>query len=285
VHERPQALHLANQELQSAMDTLKNAQEEIQRTDRLAALGALVAGIAHELNTPIGNCVVVASTTQSISEQFAKEVESGLKRSSLQSYVNQIKQANQLLERNLHSAAELIGSFKQVAVDRTSAKRRQFELHAVVEETVRTLAPSFKHSGHSVEYAVPPDIVMDSYPGPLGQILNNLINNAMLHAFEGRENGLIHISARLLSSQQVQLEVRDNGVGIPEANLGRIFDPFFTTKLGQGGSGLGLNIVYNLVSNVLGGSIRVESTLQQGTHFFLILNLDAPASPLMPEIM
>lgn len=278
VQDRTQALHLANQELQSAMTTLKNAQEEIQRSDRLAALGALVAGIAHELNTPIGNCVVVASTLQGMSEQFSKEIETGLKRSSLVGYVNQIKQANELLVRNLNNAAELIGSFKQVAVDRTSAKRRKFALDEMVAETLRTLAPSFKHSGHVVESSIPADIEMDSYPGPLGQVLNNLISNAMLHGFEGRSRGRIHISAQLLSTHQVQIVIADDGVGIPEANVSRIFDPFFTTKLGQGGSGLGLNIVYNLVNNVLGGSIRVESVVQQGTSFYIALDLVAPAA-------
>jgi two-component system, NtrC family, sensor kinase len=221
---------------------------------------------------------VVASTLHGMSEQFSNEIETGLKRSSLTSYLAQVKQANDLLLRNLRNSAELIGSFKQVAVDRTSAKRREFKLDEVVAETVRTLAPSFKHSGHVVECAVPPEIAMDSYPGPLGQILNNLINNAMLHGFEGRSRGLIHISANLLEENQVLLQVQDNGIGIVESNLGRIFDPFFTTKLGQGGSGLGLNIVYNLVANVLGGSIRVESKLGQGTTFILQLNLSAPAA-------
>jgi len=278
VQDRTQALHLANQELQSALDTLKNAQEEIQRSDRLAALGSLVAGIAHELNTPIGNCVVVASTLQGMSDHFSKEIETGLKRSSLLGYVNQIKQANELLVRNLSNAAELIGSFKQVAVDRTSAKRRKFALDDMVAETLRTLAPSFKHSGYTVEASVQPDIVLDSYPGPLGQVLNNLISNAMLHGFEGRSKGRIHISGELLDIDHVQIVVADNGVGIPEANLSRIFDPFFTTKLGQGGSGLGLNIVYNLVSNVLGGSIKVESDVQQGTSFYIVINRIAPTT-------
>lgn len=278
VQERTLALETANQELLSTMATLRNAQDEIQRTDRLAALGALVAGVAHELNTPIGVCVTVASTLNESSEKFAVAMGGGVTRATLSSYVSHNQQGTEILMRSLAQAAELIGGFKQVAVDRTSAQRRLFDLQAMVVETAMTISISLKHSNHQLQTDVPTGIAMDSYPGPLGQVFSNLVANALLHAFDAQTAGQILLSARLLSGESVELRVQDNGCGISPANLNRIFDPFFTTRLGQGGSGLGLNIVYNLVTVVLGGSIRVESVLGEGTCFVLQLPLVAPHS-------
>ncbi|MBC3917561.1 HAMP domain-containing protein [Undibacterium sp. CY18W] len=278
VADRTQELHGSNKELRTALENLNNAQLEIQRTDRLAALGSLVAGVAHELNTPIGNSVTVASTIHDLSNEFRKRMALGMTRAQLQTYVEKNLQASDILLRNLHSAAELIGSFKRVAVDRTSAQRRAFLLDEVIRETVLTMGASIKRSIHEVRMDLPADIWMDSYPGLLGQIISNLINNAILHGFDGRENGVISIHAHRVDVEPaaVELSVSDNGVGISEANMTRIFDPFFTTKLGQGGSGLGLNIVYNLICDVLGGSIRVESKLGTGASFIMHLPLHAP---------
>ncbi|MFZ6655212.1 sensor histidine kinase [Undibacterium sp. TJN19] len=278
VDDRTRELHDSNQELRTALENLNNAHMEIQRTDRLAALGSLVAGVAHELNTPIGNSVTVASTVQDLSKEFKRKMEKGVTRAYLQSYVENNLQASDILLRNLHSAADLIGSFKRVAVDRTSAHRREFLLDEVVRETVLTMGASIKRSVQDVRIQIPEGISMDAYPGLLGQIISNLINNAVLHGFEERDNGVIEIQAHLLDTlpASVELCVRDNGVGITEINMGRIFDPFFTTKLGQGGSGLGLNIVYNLVRDVLGGSIRVDSKPDHGASFIMILPLNAP---------
>lgn len=276
VNERTHSLNTANQELVSAMAALKNAHDEIQRSERLAALGALVAGVAHELNTPIGNCVTVASTLQDISNQFARATATGLTRSALASFVDSTRHASELLNRNLGVAVDLIRSFKQVAVDRTRAQRREFQLDAMVAETLLVLSPSFKRSLHQIEVDVPTGIAMISYPGQLGQILTNLINNAVLHGFADDRQGIIQISARLPNTDTVELVVADNGVGVPEANLRRIFDPFFTTRLGQGGSGLGLSIVYNLMHDVLGGTVQVQSTLGAGTRFILLVPCVAP---------
>ena len=276
VDDRTLALHTSNQELRSTLASLKDAQIEIQRSDRLAALGSLVAGVAHELNTPIGNSVTVASTLHEISKEFERDMTLGLTRTALAKYVASNVQASDLLLRNLHNAAELIGSFKRVAVDRTSAQRRKFLLAEVTKETVLTMGANIRRSTHEVKIEINPNIEMEAYPGLLGQILSNLINNAMLHGFEGRSGGMVSITARRLPEhlpEAVELVVADNGAGIPEHILGRIFDPFFTTKLGQGGSGLGLNIVYNLITDVLGGSIRVESRYGEGTQFLMILPL------------
>jgi two-component system NtrC family sensor kinase len=289
VTDRTLALHTANQELSNTLTSLRNAQMEIQRSERLAALGSLVAGVAHELNTPIGNSVTVASTLHDLSAEFQEKMANHLTRSMLANYVSDSVKASDILLRNLSSAADLIGSFKRVAVDRTSAQRRDFMLDVVIKETLLTLSTSFKSLMHEVQVEIPVEIKMDSYPGPLGQIITNLINNAILHGFGENFQGpaQIIISARLLPQNQdssqidhqvpvVELSISDNGVGISDENLGRIFDPFFTTKLGRGGSGLGLNIVYNLVTDVLGGSIRAESKPDAGARFIMTLPLSAP---------
>jgi signal transduction histidine kinase len=187
--------------------------------------------------------------------------------------VQSSQQGTNILMRSLHHAAELVSSFKQVAVDQTSVNRRVFRLKETLNEILLTLGPSLRKTSHTVECVVPEDITMDSYPGPLGQIITNLINNALLHAFEGRQHGEIHIAAKLVQPGWVEISVADNGLGIPASHLDKVFDPFFTTKLGKGGSGLGLNIVYNLVNTSLGGRIQVTSPPGQGACFVLLLPL------------
>jgi len=264
------------QELTDAMGQLRAAQSELVRSEKMSALGSLVAGIAHELNTPIGNSLTVASTLQDHASSFSESMAKGLTRSRLDEFVTNTQQGAGILMRGLQHAAELVSSFKQVAVDQTSLNRRTFDLQSTVLEILLTLGPGIRKSSHSVVTDIPPDIVMDSFPGPLGQVLTNLINNALLHAFDGREHGTVTIRATLDDPQRIQLLIADDGVGIPQAHLARVFDPFFTTKLGQGGSGLGLNIVYNLVTKTLGGTIHVASTEGQGASFRMILPRKAP---------
>ena len=280
VSERTHALEASNNELTVVLDNLKRAQVELLRTEKMAALGSLVAGIAHELNTPIGTSVTIASTLQQHTEQLERDLATGLRRSTLQDFVNNALTGTDILMRNLSKAAELVSSFKQVAVDRASANRRQFDLEDVVTELILTLSPTIRKTPHQVVVQIPEGIMMDSYPGALGQILTNLINNAFIHGFAKLEQGQVTIAASQLDVENVQLIVSDNGCGITPANLNRIFDPFFTTRLGQGGSGLGLNIVYNLVTSVLGGSIHVDSELEQGTRFTMIL----PCKAQLPEL-
>lgn len=265
------------QELSTTLVQLTAAQSELVRTEKMSALGSLVAGIAHELNTPIGNSLTVASTLQDHANSFANTMAQGLTRSRLEEFVSNTRQGAGILMRGLQHAAELVSSFKQVAVDQTSLNRRTFDLQATVNEILLTLGPTIRKSNHVVECDIADGIVMDSYPGPLGQVLTNLINNALLHAFEGVERGTVHVSASITSSGAVRLMVRDNGAGIPAAHLPRVFDPFFTTKLGQGGSGLGLNIVYNLVTKSLGGTVHVASNPGEGATFSMVLPRLAPA--------
>ena len=265
-------------ELSATLEHLTLAQAELVRAEKMSALGSLVAGISHELNTPIGTSLTVASTLQDHATKFIRDMESkSLTRSRLEEFINNSLNGTDIMIRSLRHAAELITSFKQVAVDQTSENRRRFNLNDTVGEIMLTLGPGIRKTAHKVSYDIAADIIMESYPGSLGQILTNLINNALLHAFEGIPQGEIKIDARLQDDDTVLFMVSDNGTGIPEANQGRVFDPFFTTKLGQGGSGLGLHIIYNLVNKTLRGNIRLDSTASHGSRFIFTLPRITPA--------
>lgn len=268
------------QELSATLVQLTAAQSELVRAEKMSALGSLVAGIAHELNTPIGNSLTVASTLEDNAHRFADGMATGLTRSRLDEFVTSTRQGAGILMRGLQHAAELVSSFKQVAVDQTSVNRRRFDLHATVHEILLTLGPTIRKYDHAVDCDITAGITMDSYPGPLGQVVTNLLNNALIHAFGGDQQGRVVVRARPGPGDTVQLEVSDNGVGIPAAHLSRVFDPFFTTRLGQGGSGLGLNIVYNLVTKTLGGTVHVASTPGQGATFHMVLPCKAPTLDL-----
>ncbi len=276
-----QNLQASNHELLTTLATLSRAQDELVHSEKLAALGALVAGVAHELNTPIGNSLTVASTleyhTQTIATIFASSA--GLKRSTLEAYFSDVGHAVDIMLRSLHRAADLILSFKQVAVDQTSSQRRGFDLAELVSEIIKTLSPTLKKTAFTVQQNVPRNLRMDSYPGPLGQVLMNLVNNAIIHGFDGRTSGNIVVDADAAANGMVALRVSDDGKGIAPEHLKRIYDPFFTTRLGSGGSGLGLNIAHNIVEGVLGGHIAVRSDVGGGTTFTLTLPLVAPQAP------
>ena len=276
VARRTAELQGANAELSQALSTLQIAQDQLVQSEKLAALGSLVAGVAHELNTPIGNGLTVASTLEHRIESFQGLVHSGLRKSDLQTLLTDMQLASEILVRNLGRAAALVASFKQVAVDQTSSQRRKFDLGAVVAEILVTLNPALRKTACNVHTHIEEGLTMDSYPGPLGQVLTNLINNAVLHGFEPGEEGKVEVQAWAPDGKQVVIEVRDSGRGIVPENLHRVFDPFFTTRLGQGGSGLGLHIVHNLVHSVLGGRIEVHSRLGAGASFSITLPMTAP---------
>ena len=271
VNVRTRQIADTNRELADSLGSLQRAQEELVRSEKLAALGSLVAGVAHELNTPIGNSLLAISTLLDQTSAFAAAVESGVRRSALNAYLGDVNNGSQIVLRNLHRAVDLVSSFKQVAVDRATSQSREFQLDELVSEILLVLMPTFKKSGIRVSHAIPQGIAMASYPGPFGQVLINLVNNGLIHAFEGRDTGEIVITAETIGSDSVAITVRDNGIGIAPENMGKIYDPFFTTKLGRGGSGLGLNIVYNIVYGLLGGRIDVKSALGEGTSFILTL--------------
>ncbi|RFP08263.1 hybrid sensor histidine kinase/response regulator [Duganella sp. BJB488] len=272
------ALRKANRELQDMIVTLDKAREDLVRNERLAGLGAMVAGIAHELNTPIGNSLMASTTFEMQTEEITRHLaaEGGITRKEFEHYIKNAQLSVDILGRNLHRAAEIVTNFKQVAVDQTSSQRRSFLLAEVVAGNVLTLQPTIKRTPYLIQQRIPPDLMMESYPGPVGQVITNLINNAILHGYEGRSEGLIDISASLSGQGLVTLSVEDHGAGIQKEYLPRIFDPFFTTKLGVGGSGLGLNIVHNIVTEILGGTIAVVSEPGGGTRFTLTLPMLAP---------
>lgn len=277
LNERAEALQRALKDLGEVIENLEQTQEELVRSEKLAALGSMVAGVAHELNTPIGNGLMVASHLVESSNKMKASLRAGLKKSMFDAFLVDTETAGDVLVRNLSKAAELVSSFKQVAVDQTSSQRRKFNLAETIAEVVISLGPRLHQSSVSVEQHIAENIYLDSFPGPLGQVLINLINNAMIHGFDGRATGRIMVQAdHSGNGGQVVLKVTDNGIGIVPEVLPRIFDPFFTTRLGQGGSGLGLNIVHNIVFGTLGGRINAESRVGEGTCFILVLPLVAP---------
>jgi len=270
----------ANTELESALLRLREAQTQLVQSEKMASLGALVAGVAHEINTPVGVGVTAASTLKMRTQQMRGSYAGGtLSRTDLDTYVDIAMGASDIILRNLQRAADLIQSFKQVAVDQSSDERRHFALQGYIDEVLLSLAPRLKKTPHHVEVDCPADIMVDSYPGALAQILTNLVGNALMHAVPGDRPGSLRIEARV-EAGWVQLRFSDNGVGIPAADLNRIFDPFFTTKRGSGGSGLGLHIVYNLATQMLRGRISASSEPGHGAEFLLQFPLNvAEPSP------
>ncbi|WP_168224809.1 sensor histidine kinase [Rhodoferax aquaticus] len=266
------------QHLEQTLDRLQLTQDELVEAKKLASLGALVAGISHELNTPIGNALLTASSLQSLLRETDTSVQNQTaSRKGLIAALGTGQEMAGLVVKSSQKAAELITSFKRVAVDDASQQRRRFDLLSIVSDLMRAMSYGLKHSAHAIELDIPTGVVMDSYPGPLDQVISNLIQNAERHAFGPNSTGLLRISATLVAGgQRVELRVQDNGAGMPANVLEHVFDPFFTTKMGQGGSGLGLSIVRNIVHGLLGGHISVTSTVGQGSTFVLDLPLLAP---------
>ncbi|NSL54808.1 PAS domain-containing sensor histidine kinase [Uliginosibacterium aquaticum] len=259
-------------ELEQSNRDLQRAMEQLVQAEKMASLGSLVAGVAHELNTPIGSALVVASTLKEKSVLLDGAINAGeLRKSQLADYVETVREASAMLEGLLVKSGELISSFKEVAIDQQSMRRRKFRLAEVAREILATLHSQLRHSPVRVELNVPEDISLDSYPGPLGQVLSNLVGNAVLHGFTGRKEGGVRVEACLLDADTVELKVSDDGCGMTEHVQHHAFDPFFTTRLGQGGNGLGLYICYGIVSGVLGGSITLESRPGAGTTFIIRL--------------
>lgn len=264
------------QELEQALERLRQSQEQLAHSEAQATLSTLIASVSHEMGTPLGNAGMLASTLADQTQEFQRAAQSGtLTRKGLDQFLTQMAEGSALLHRNLTRTVELLGHFHQVATDQASEQRRRFDLAEVVTEVLHTLSPSLKRHPHQINVDIAPGIVMHSQPGALGQILINLVNNAYLHAFEGRQDGVLTLRARA-QGDAVELTVSDNGVGMPPERVAKMFQPFFSTKMGQGGTGLGMAIVQNLVSKSLGGRLSVHSTEGVGTQFQIVLPLQAP---------
>jgi signal transduction histidine kinase len=266
-------LRASKEKAESALHELNAAQQNLIDAERLAALGGLVAGVAHEVNNPIGISLTVASSFARRTEAFEDELKTGngLRRSQLDEFVRTSRDAAQQLVGNLHRAGELIQSFKQVAVDRSHAERRTFNLSEATDQIIASLRPALKKASIALVVEVPENLVIDGYPGSYGQILTNLFLNAATHAFPGGRSGTITISAKPRGSDDVEIIFADDGAGMTPDVQRQAFDPFFTTRRNEGGTGLGLHIVYNLVTQQLGGRMMLDSRPGQGTTFRIIM--------------
>lgn len=262
-----QSLQAQIAETQRAMEQLNQARNQLVQAEKMASLGGLVAGVAHEINTPVGIGVTAASHLRDeVRALRAGMAEKRVSRSDFERYLSGFEQAGEILEVNLQRAADLIRSFKQVAVDQSNDERRLIQVRTYLEEVLLSLRPRLKGTPHRIELECPADLEVRTSPGALAQILTNLVVNALTHAFEPSRPGLIRISVMAVDGA-TRLVFEDDGRGIPAEHLPKIFDPFFTTRRGQGDTGLGLHIVFNLVSRTLSGTIDVESHEGAGTRF------------------
>jgi PAS domain S-box-containing protein len=272
-----QEMRKAKDAAEAALRNLRETQNSLIEAEKLAALGRLVAGIAHEVNNPVGISLTVASALERKTAVFAGEVERGnLRRSSLNEYLDTSKDAAAQLVANLNRAAELITSFKQVAADRNYSDQRVFDLGDLTEQVVMSLRPGIRKHNLTLNVECQPGLSMNSYPGPYGQVLTNLFLNAVAHAFPDGKAGTIDIQVRASGKDNVEIIFSDNGVGMSMDVRRRAFDPFFTTRRDQGGTGLGLHIVYSIVTTRLGGRLDLDSEPGGGTRIQMILPRAAP---------
>lgn len=258
----------ANTELQQANRNLARTHEQLLQSEKMAALGGLVAGIAHEINTPVGIVVTSASLLSRDTKLLRLAYENGMSEEELEDYLSTAEQSALLIETNATRAADLIQSFKQVAVDQTGGEQRQINLRDYLGETLNSLTPSLKQAATTVQVSGADDLVVTTYPGALAQIFTNLVLNSLIHGFDNRADGQIHITVAS-RNDQIVLSYADNGKGIPPELRSKVFEPFFTTRRNQGGSGLGLHILYNLVTHTLGGSVRIDASADGGALFVI----------------
>lgn len=274
---REQEVRDAKDAAEAALKTLRETQTSLIEAEKLAALGRLVAGVAHEINNPVGICLTVASTLENKSALFAAEVARGdLKRSSLNDFIEASRDGSAQLVANLNRVAGLIQSFKQVAADRISSDRRAFDLGELTEQILTSLRPSLRKHNIALNVECPPNLLINSYPGPYGQVLTSLFLNSVAHAFQGREDGNIDIKVRASGEDNVEILFFDDGCGMDPDIRRQAFDPFYTTRRNLGSVGLGLHIVHNIVTNRLGGRLSLDSSSGAGTKFQIILPRIAP---------
>jgi signal transduction histidine kinase len=270
-------LETSHDELTRAFDDLKAAQGRLVQAEKLASLGGLVAGVAHEINTPISNGLTGASTLANETATIMETLRRGeLRKTEVRTYLEAAEELARLILSNMQRAATLVNSFKRLAADQTGAQRRRFNLHQCIEDVLFSFKSQLRLTGHGVDLAAPNDLDIDGYPGALSQVVTNFMTNALVHAFPGDRHGHIIIRATPEPAGMVTMTFSDDGAGVPRDHLGRIFDPFFTTRRGDGGTGLGLHLVHNLVTVTLGGYIQVVSDEGRGTTFTVIFPRTMP---------
>lgn len=283
VKERTAALETTNLQLRESLEENLRMQDQLVESEKLAALGRLVAGVAHEMNTPLGNARMAVSSLEAEWRKFETALGPGLRRSDLDRFLKVTAEGLDIAAKNLVRAAGLVTGFKQVASDQTASVRRRFDLTETLSDVALTLQPMFKRTPHRLITEFYFEGELDSYPGVLGQIVTNLVSNALHHGWNEGETGLVRLISRALPSPAgqddipwVRITVSDDGHGVPPENRRKIFEPFFTTRLGQGGTGLGLNISYNGARTVLGGTLSLEPAEQKGATFHLDIPTKAP---------
>jgi PAS domain S-box-containing protein len=278
-HERE--LRSAREAAEAALRHLQATQASLVEAERLAALGRLVAGVAHEINSPVGTGLTVASELERKCVLFAEEVARGdLKRSSLTDFITSVQTGSSQLGANLRRAAELVQSFKQVAVDQGYLDRRVFDLSDLTEQILAGLRPGFRKNNLTLGVDCQSGVTINSYPGPYGQVLTNLLLNAVAHAFPDRRGGHIDVVVRGAGPDDVEIVVADKGYGMSLDVRRQAFNPFFTTRRHEGKIGLGLHVVHNIVTGRLGGLIHLDSEIDAGTTVRLILPRTAPGEQI-----
>ena len=274
VQQRTHDLHQSNEALASYLEQLRETQVQLVQSEKMAALGELVAGVAHEINTPVGIGVTAASHLETTVHRYMELYDDDkLTRADFEQFLASTEDSSHMILTNLQQAGELIKSFKQVAIDQISEEKRDIHVKQYLTEVLHSLHPSLKNTAHTIETNCPDNLTLFSYPGALSQILTNLILNSLAHGFEETTPGTIHIDV-LPFRDRIHLRYSDNGKGIDDDHLKKIFDPFFTTKRRQGGSGLGLYIVYNIVTQTLDGQIDCRSAPGEGTTFDIIIPIE-----------
>jgi PAS domain S-box-containing protein len=278
------ALHASERELRGAKDAAEAALHHLQETqnflieaEKLAALGRLVAGVAHEINNPVGTSLTVASSLERKTAAIADELTHGsLKRSALNEFLENNHAAASQLVANLNHAAEMIESFKQVAIDRNYSNQRIFDLGDLTEKVIRSLRPGLEEQRVTLRVDCQPDLTMNSYPGPYGQVLTNLFLNSVIHAFPDGRKGTVNVRVQASGDENVEILFSDTGCGMSLDVRRKAFDPFFTTRRDRGGTGLGLHIVHTIVTNGLGGRVNLDSEPDGGTRIRIMLPRVAP---------
>lgn len=266
-----------NIELTEVNTRLSQAQEQLVQSEKLASLGRVVAGVAHGLNTPLGNAMTVVSSLEERYQELDTLIHGNqVHRTDLLSVIDTTLKGLALLHRNVSRAADLVQDFRQLAIDPASDVRRSFDLAEAIEEVLVTIQTRFKRTPFELRATLEPGIVMDSFPGPLGRVVANLALNAIIHGFEDRTEGVAQIACSRVDATHARLSCSDDGVGMAPEVCRRVFEPFAATALGQGGAGLGLYIVHGIVTGLLGGTIEFRSATGKGTTFDIMLPLNAP---------
>lgn len=275
-----EALRIEKERSEASLVELRNTQGQLVQAEKLASLGQLVAGVAHEVSTPLGLALTTTTAMEGEINRLDATIQSGqVRRSELTQSIARLREGMKLLFANHHRASDLVHSFKQVATDEADEERRSFEMRPWLCEIMSTLQPLLVRRGHQVTVLCGDGIIVDSYPGALAQVIRNLALNAVIHGYPDKHIGEITITVSRLGDERMQIIVSDDGIGIAESDLAKVFDPFFTTRRDKGSTGLGLHIVFNLVVSTLKGQIDIASTPGAGTRVTLDLPLQPDAAP------